>query len=310
MTPLEELFAQLDVVNCTSGEMKGFGLAGCRKDRDRVVTVEITPSNFFYEEKQTLAYIREQQQKGKIIILQGVISFVEEDTQPTIETLPGSNIDVVAGEVPKKYTLTFNNGIDFSEALRQLNSQGRYNIALYDVKGSKFLTKTKSGKVKGFGMGMFYASPYMGSDGAKSAKQTAKYQIIDITEEDRQVIITSDQLDYSPNELQDVNDITLNIEPIVAGSTITFKPLLLDRSHLVENLDVANLRLTVDGSPVVPTSVSYTTTPGKVVITVPTPLAAADVVTLQTHDATIGKNIILVEEILYKSQEETAIVSA
>lgn len=305
---IDELNEQIDVVSSSSGDLKGLGLAGSKKDRQRVVTLELTKKGFYYEDKQDLAYIREQQQKGNMIIVQGVISFTEEQTTPTIETYTGSNIDEVIAEVPKRYTAVFNNGIDFSEAVRGLNGFKKFNLALYDVTGAKFMTKTKSGRVKGFGLGNFYASPYSGGDGSTGAKQTVTFQIIDISEEDRQVYIGSNKLDYSPDELDDVNDITLNISPLFTGPSLTFQPLLNDKTTLVPNINPQNLRITVDGLPVVPSAISYLTTPGKVVATLPAPLANGDVVTMQTFAPTLGKNVILIDDILYKSGVETAIV--
>lgn len=302
---IADLNAQIDVINSSSADLKGLGLAGAKKDRKRIITVELSRNGFYYEDKQTLSYIREQQQKGNLLILQGVISFTEDETTPTIDTYEGSNIDYVTSEVPKRYTIVFNNGIDFSEAIRGLNSFKGFNIALYDETGAKFMTRTKSGRVKGFGLGMFYASPYAGGN---SPRQTVRYQIIDIGEEDRQVMIQNDKLDYSPSELDDVNDITLNIEPLVAGSSIIFQPLLGDRTTLVPNMEVDNLKVTVNGAAVVPSDIVYNG--GKVELTLAAPLAATDIVTMQTFYALTGKNVILIGDTLYKSEVETAVVPA
>jgi hypothetical protein len=74
MNELAELLASLNLLNCSASEMPGFGFAGCKRDKNRVVTIELTRAGFAYQGKSK-AYIRQEQLKGNIIILQGVVSF-------------------------------------------------------------------------------------------------------------------------------------------------------------------------------------------------------------------------------------------
>jgi hypothetical protein len=309
MDELQEFLDSLGLVNCDAGDIAGFGFAGCKKDKNRIVTIELTKAGFNYEGKSK-TYIQAQQKLGNIIILQDVVSFETADSTPNYDTRPGSNLDRLAGETPGKTVVMFDNGMDFGNSLRDLISYGQYNLAAYDVSGAKYVIKTKSGKVKGISIAQIYVMPYKGSDGTVAPSTKMEFQYTDVSEETRQVRIDADSLDFSPSELTDVNDITLNIEPITAGTSIVFNPLLGDRTHQVPGITIANLKVskTTAGNTttITPTVIVYG--PDSVTLTVPT-LASGDIVTIQTNDVVSLKNIILIEEILYKSKKETAIVA-
>lgn len=308
MDELAELLASLNLLNCSASEMPGFGFAGCKRDKNRVVTIELTRAGFAYQGKSK-AYIRQEQLKGNIIILQGVVSFEPEDHKPTYDVRPGSGLNRLAGEVPGLTKVMFDNGIDFANALRSLLSFGAWNLAVYDVDGAKFLIQTKSGTVKGISIGQIYPYTYKGGDGTKAPVTSMEFQILDVTEESRQVRIDASELDFTPTELTDVNDITLNVRPTAAGTKVLFNPLLSDKSHQVPNLTVAKLKYKVNGTTVVPSGISYSSDAPYVALTVAA-LSVNDVITLQTNNATTGLNAIEIDDILYKSAKETVTVTA
>lgn len=314
MTDLELLQAQVNVVNCGATDTGGTGTAGCRFDWSRIKTVELTPRSFKYTKQQNLAYIREQQQLGNIIIINNIVSYVDASADPNVITREGSGLKEIAGENPYEYNMTTDNGLDFFKKLRTYNSSGQYNIALYDVEGNKIFTQTKSGEFKGFSLGMFFTGKYKGKDGTNPSSYATMLQYQDYKEMDRAAWIAADELDYSTTEIDGWNDTTIVIDTIAVGATtLTFSHKLADKTHNVEGTVMTNYIFKKDGVPFTPTgTLDATTVTGKLIATIPT-TAAGEVYTVQTNDPTLtvsaGREIAtIVSElgVLYKSNLASA----
>jgi len=312
MDELQELLDSLNVVNCDGGDIFGTGQAGCKFDWNRIRTIEVTRVGFKYEGK-SLEYIQQEQQKGNIIILQNIDSFLDATADPNIITREGSGLKYVPGENPYEFNVTFDNGVNFWKALRKLNSNGEYAVALYDTEGNKIFTQTKSGTVRGFNTGMFFTGKYVGKNGATATGQVLTFQIRDFKDMDNQVWITSDELDYSPDELDGVNDVVITLDPVVVGATsLVFSPLLKDKTHLVEGLLIADFLVTRNNAgtitPITPTAISYNATTKKVTLTVPTTVAG--IYSVKLHDAVLNTDIIVTPDFgLAKSNEASALVA-
>ena len=297
---LADLLQKLDRVNCDSKGTLGAGLAGCKKDRNRVTTLILTPPAFRFTDDITLENLQGWQQTDGIRILKGVISFVDATADPNIITRAGSGIKKIAGENPYEYNVTFDNGYNFFKAVKTLEGYQNWNLALLDVENNVFLTQTKAGAVKGYSLGMFYGGKYMGTDGAESSAQTINLQLLNREEVDvLGTFISGEDLDFSYNDIDDYNDVVIEMSVVNAGTTVSFKPFLNDKTHVVKGLTVADIAYKVDGVAVVPTSLAYD---GDTVnLTVPA-ITAGEVVTIELN------GIVLISELLYKSGVGSAIV--
>ena len=140
----------LNIVNCSAAEARGTGLAGCKIDRQRVVALGLVPKGYKFDENKewNQAYILELQQKGILIILQGVTTFVDNTPEHNINTSAGSGIKRVMGKMPYEFLATFENGVAFSKALNTLDGHGNFDLVLLDVNSVIWLTKTVSGTPK------------------------------------------------------------------------------------------------------------------------------------------------------------------
>jgi hypothetical protein len=116
--------------------------------------------------------------------------------------------------------------------------------------------------------------------------------------------------DFTSNDLDGINDVKITIDPIVNASTeIVFSPYLIDGSHLVEGLTLADVRVTKNGVILVPSSLSYITNEGKVTLTV-SANTSADIITVQLFDSSLVKPVILSPaDVLYKSNKATSVVA-
>jgi hypothetical protein len=303
---------QIDLINCGIGDLSGTGMQGCSFDWDRVETIELSSKNYQYLEEQTLLSVREAQQKGDLIILQGIKSFNLSAVDPNISTADGSGYETVTGELPYKYNVMFdNNGVNFWKALRKLNSKDQYNVAFYDVEGNKIFTQSKSGVVRGFASKMIFTGQYKGKEGNNPAECSMTIQLADYSEMERQSFIAGDNLDFSAkSDLEGVNDFKLTASPVASASTfIVVTALLLDKSHFVDGLLVTDFLVKKDGVVIVPTAVVADASAKTYKFTVPA-VATAEVYTVSSWDADLLVPIIQsASGLLFKSDIASVIVS-
>lgn len=297
---------QINKVDCSGAGVLGTGLAGCRMDRKRVTALGLLKKGFVFAEEITKAYMRELQQDGTLIMLQGVVSFVDNTAEDTIVTREGSGEKVVAGKMPYEYAATFDNGINFHKALTTLSSNNAYDLVLFDVDNTLFGTAPKSGGFKGLTLGMFENGKYTGSNGTDAASQTVTFQLTQRIEWDMYAAwIANSELDFIYTELTGVNEVAISVDPIVtASTTIVVSAFLLDKTHPVEGLLVADFSVTRNGDALVPSAAAYNSTTKKYTLTV-TANTTADIVTVSLADT-----ILTTLDVLYKSNTDTVVVTA
>lgn len=296
---------QINKVNCEGQGVLGTGLAGCKIDRQRVTALGLLKRGFLFAEEITLDYMRELQQDGTLIMLQGVVSFVDNTAEDTIVTREGSGEKVVAGKMPYEYAATFDNGINFHKALTSLSSHNAYDLILFDVDNTLFGTAPKSGGFKGLTLGMFENGKYTGSNGTDAASQTVSFQLTQRIEWDLYAAwVANDELDFIYTELKGVNEVLVTPDPVVAGTSMVVSAYLLDKTHPVEGLLFGNFAVTKNGVANNPTVAVYNSTTKKYTLTIPAVLAA-DILTVSLN------GIILTPlGTLYKSNTATVVVSA
>jgi hypothetical protein len=300
------LLTQINTVNCGGNGNLGTGLAGCRIDRKRVTALGLLEKGTKFTTEIDKASLRALQVTGKLIMLQGVVSFTDATAEDTIITRAGSGIKVVAGKNPYEYTVEFDNGINFHKALTSLSGFGNYDLVLFDVDNTMWLTETKSGDVKGFTLGMFNNGKYTGANGTDASNQMIHLQLIERMEVDERMSwVTTDNLDFSYGELTGINETLVTVDPIATASTsIVASVFLLDKTHPVEGLLAGDFLVTRNGLVIVPTAPAYNATTKKYTLTV-TANTTADIVTVSL------KGIILTPaDVLYKSNTVTVVVTA
>ena len=299
-------------VNCGAGEVLGTGLNHCPIDINRITTLGLVKRGFKFDnaESLNLAYIKEQQQLGNIIILQGVVETTPETADDNITTRTGSGIEKLAGKNPVKWSFTFDNGIYFSKALQELISYGAYDLVFWDSLGSMFLVTTLANEYKGFSCYQINAGVYTPSNGADAASQMLTLQLNRNEYDTRISWITSENLDYTADtDLDGYNDLT--IEVISGYSTNT--DIVIDVYSKADNKKVAitglakeDFALTIDGtSDVIVSLTPVVGVSGRYTIVSTTTLTLDDEVTVKTYDSTLLTDIIDVEGVLYKSNTAT-----
>lgn len=298
-------FDNLNKVNCEAGGVLGTGLAGCRIDRKRVVALGLLRKGYKFTQDPDKDYMRQLQQEGILIMLQGVVTFVDNTAEDTIITREGSGIKKVAGKMPYEYVATFDNGVNFHKALTSLSSYEAYDMIFFDVENTMWVTVDKNdGAPKGYTLGMFENGKYTGSNGTDAASQSVTFQLINRIEFDKYAGWYADsELDFLGTDLDGVNEVLITADPLAASATsLVVSAFLLDKTHSVEGLLVADFKVTKNGSPLVPSAVSYSGTTKKYTLTIPT-TASTDVYTVSLNGI-----ILTTLDVLYKSNTESVVV--
>jgi hypothetical protein len=299
------LLTQVNAVDCSASGNIGTGLAGCRIDRKNIVALGLIQKGLKFTADINKASLRALQVADKLIMLQGVVSFTDNTADNNIVTRAGSGIKVVAGQNPYEYAVEFDNGINFHKALSSLNGYENFDLVMFDVAGSMFLTQNKSGAVKGFNMGMFENGKYMGATGAEASSQTVALQLTERGEiDDRQNVITASNLDFSPSELTGTNQVIFTVDTVVgASTTIVVSAFLQDKTTPVEGLLPADFKIIRNGVAVVPSAAVYNAATKKYTLTVTANTAAAVIL------GSLNGIVLTAADVLFKSNVATVIVS-
>ena len=309
--------ALIDIVNsvmCGASDVLGTGTKNCKQDIKRVTTLALIERGYTFVDGDinTLAGVKLLQQKGKAIILQGVVEIADNTADDNVITRTGSGEKIVAGKNPYEYTVTFDNGLAYHKALTTLSSYRGYDIVFFDEKGDVFFTQTKAGLYKGFTLVMFENGKYMMSNGADAASQSVSFQMINRLEFDERVSwIVSDNLDYNAAEdLDGYNDINIVLTaPADASNELVASIFTLADNHkvFIGGLDASDFNLTANGVSVTISTVSEIVGVGYS-FDVTSAFATGETVVLSTFDGVNNSYIVNVDGVLYKSNIATTVV--
>lgn len=303
-------FSQIiNKVNCGAGELLGTGNKFCKFDLRTPSVIlllekgyKIAPSDVL-----DLTYIQELQQKGRAIVLKGVVDFADNTPDNDYGTRAATGKMYTTLKHPYQWMFTFDNGLYFHKALAALESNELYDIVLFDEKGDALLAMDGQGNGVGLDLGILSSGKYViGNENA----QTIMVQVDRVSFDADAAWITQENLGFRANrDLDGYNDVTITMAaPANLATTINFTVMANSNNKLVplQGLAIADLLYQVDGVTTVPTLLS-TTTPGNYTLTVPA-LATAEVLTLTTFDAPLNAFIINLDGTLYKSNVATTTV--
>lgn len=293
----------LNKVNCGAGELLGTGGKFCPIDIDTPKLVVLTekdlkvPVGTMFD----LDYVKELQQKGKAFVFKGVVNFADNTPENTLGTYDATGEKYLQMKSPYEMTFTFDRGLYSYKALVKFESNGLYDIWIFDVANNMFCAKDSTGAMRGLDAGLVTIGKYgIGRDNS----QTMMVQIDRVDFDDNVAWITKDNLGFSASQdLDGYNDVTIAlVAPADAATTVAFTVNANANNKLVplEGLVVGDLLYKVDGATVVPSALTAGTNPGEYTITVAA-VDTGEVLTLQLRDSVLPANIINLDGTLYKS---------
>jgi len=247
------------------------------------------------------AYIDSQIQLGKFIPLIGAESFDNESSEDQITT-NNRGVDRLNTLGLPKYKFGFEEGHAFYKEMAELTSFKALDYMFADEEGNWRMLERNDGDYGGFTSGQTIAmltnTKTLGGDPESKA---ISIQLLDRQQWDKQyVFATRDQLDFSPEEIDGVNGVTITFDavPSDAETTIDFTVVLkADGVTAVEGLVDADIKYTVDTVTIAMAVVENT--PGKYTGTVAA-IGTGEVLGIETYNIPTLTAIVLNSGVLYR----------
>jgi len=296
-------------LSCGANAQMGTGTKFCPQDIENPTVVvfaekgtKIAPEIDF-----NLAYFQEMQQKGQLIVLNGVVSFTDNTAENEVGTRESTGIKYGTMLPPYDFTFVFDNGIQFYKALAKLEGSKNYDIFIFDVKNDMFGALDRQGNFRGLDC------QYIGVGGYKIGKENSQSLMVQVSRADFDnsvAWISNENLDFTAEQdLDGYNDIDIALTaPANLATTLDFKVYAKSNNKLVPltGLVIADLLLKVDGVSVTPTLLA-STVDGEYTLT-SAAYSTGDVVSLQLYDGVKNASIINLDGTMYKSNVATTVV--
>lgn len=302
--------AILNKVSCGLSELLGTGQKFCKFDFRTPTTIVLLQKGYKIppETDFNLEYVQQLAQKGIAIIIDGVKGFTNNTPENTFGTYEATGEQYLTLKSPYMWQFTFNSGLYYYKALAKLESNGQYDILLFDTKGDMIGAMDNQGNLRGLDLGLFSVGAYIiGNDNT----ETVTVQVNRANFDNQVAWITNENLDFTASQdLDGYNDTTITlVAPADAATTVLFSINATSNNKLValQGLAKTDLLYQVDGATVAITTLTALPVAGNYSLTVPA-VDTGDVITLQLFDSTLNANIILLEGAMYKSNVATTTV--
>lgn len=299
------LLSILNLIACGADAVLGTGGRGCKAALERVSAIWLLPTGTVLDGTQVLdaTYVQLLQAEGKLIVLRGVQSWADNTPDDVTEDLEGGTKLFVRG-AKYEFEASFINGLDFNAALNTLSSQGSYDAIFVDVSGNIMGTKSLTGDLKGFTLGMVRSKKLTWGSDTAAQREGLMIQLLERVEVDKDfAFIQGDQLNFSPTSIDGVNQVDINLSAPVAGTSITATAKMRVGGKPFTGVAFGEWRSTLNGVTSNPTA-GNESSPGTYVLTVPT-IATNDVVTLELYDVANNRSIVSIDSALWKSNTDS-----
>lgn len=300
-----------NLVVCGLGAVLGTGTRGCKQFLKKATCLWFTPDGFEFDGARTLdqEYVQELQAEGNLIILKGAKTFTDNSSEDVIETLEDGTKQVATLGL-YEFALTFINGLAFHAALTSLNSYGSYNVLLVDRDGNILGTRSNSGALKGFSVGMLQAMKLSFPTDAVGQKEGIGFQLTTRSELDTNyVYIAQTQLgDYFPMNEDGINEVVLAYDSIPADTdtTIVVTAKTKQNNNAFVGALTTDFLITKNG---VTESQTVVESPNGTYTFTVAALAANDVIVVDLYDSANSNEVINMDNYLYKSESVSTTVT-
>lgn len=301
----------LNLLECGSSAVLGTGTKGCKPFFKKATAIWFTPQGFKFDSSQTLdeEYIQGLQADGSLIVLKGIRTFTDNTPDDTFEELEDGTKQL-ARQALYEFGLQFINGLYFNAALHSMSSFSNYDATFIDRDGNLLGTAASDGSLKGFSVGMLQATKLTWATDTTAQREGVMMQLLERSEIDTEFyFIQRASLDFNPNLVDGINEVVLSYTsvPINAATTISVKAVLKQDSSVFTGAVFGDFLHQIDGVTSAVSAGDDTTTSGTFVLTVPA-LATDEVSTIELYDGSENRDVIEIDNVLYKSAVATTTV--
>lgn len=296
-------------LSCGAGSLMGTGRKFCPQDikNPTVAIFAQKGTKFAPSDLLNLAKIQELEQKGKLIVLNGVVSYT--DNTPENETASRDSTGIKYGTMlpPYEGTFTFDNGLHFHKALTKLEGSKNFDLFIFDVKNDMFGAQDRQGNFRGLDV------QYVGVGGYKIGKENSESLMVQISRSDfdnNVAWVSNENLDFTAEQdLDGYNDIQITLTaPSNADTNLDLKVFALSNNKLValDGLAKEDFLFKVNGASITITALA-SVGDGNYSLVVPAFSTGANV-SLQLFDSVLNASIINLDGTLYASNVATTVV--
>jgi len=179
-----------------------------------------------------LAYVKELQQAGNLIIIKGITQFQEIGSDDAVETLEDDTQETT-NQGKYKFQATFKKGFYWQRALASVSGFGNWRTAIVDKTGDILMTDRLEGGSKGFTTGEIINGKLDFATNTTSLKQNLMWQLLERHEVDENyVIFKNSTLSFDPRDVTPVTQIYLSFDSAPAnGNTTVNVKVVFDRGR-------------------------------------------------------------------------------
>lgn len=303
----------INLVECGLAATLGTGTKGCKSFFKKATAMWLVPQGFKFDGSVDLdeTYVKLLQAQGNLIVLKGIRTFTDNSSDDNIETLEDGTKQTSSLGL-YEFAVQFINGLAFHAALTSLTSFGNYDALFVDRSGNILGSKAADGSLKGFTIGQLQNMKLEFATDTTSQKEGLWLQLLERTELDLQyVFIQRAQLPFSPNLIDGINEIvlTFNIDPADSDLLVTMKAVRKQDGAAFTGAAFGDFDMKVDGVQSSPTAGDDSTTPGIYPLVV-SALAADEDLEVFLYDQAENRDVITLDDVLYKSASALALVIA
>lgn len=305
----------LNLIACGLGAVLGTGTKGCKPFFKKVTAIWLTPQGFEFDGNETLntTYVKLLQAQGKLVVLKGIRTFTDNTPDDKIDELEDGTKSVATLAL-YEFAVKFISGMYFHAALHSLNSTGNFDALFVDREGNILGTKSATGNLKGFTLGMVQGGKLEWATDSTAQRESLMIQLLERTEFDTDfVFIQRNQLDFNANRIDGINEVVLSYTAVpseAVGTSVTVKAVLKQSGQPVEGLAFGNFSLTKNGAANHPTADDDEATgAGIYVLTVPA-FVTDDTLAVSLADVGNNRTVVEVSPDLFKSNTATATATA
>lgn len=308
MSALIDIMSKLE--NCGGAEANT-GKLGCLQDFGTPLSVILTKNGFVIpkETELNIAFLELNIQNGNLIPIMDASSFEDVSGEDSYSTNAAGVERLNLRGLPK-YKLMFEEGHEFYRQMYKLTSYKSKGAIIIDDSGRWLFGVNADGDYVGMTLGQVTSEMRKTKvQGGDAESKTLSMQFLDRYQWDYSYgIVERVELGFGPEEVPSINGAKINFAAVPASTETTVSVSVVlssDSNSLVEGLLADNFIVTTGGTTQVPSGIAESPA-GTYALTV-TALAAGDL-SVDLYDSSVNLNVIINENVLYRSATETLVI--
>lgn len=258
------------------------------------------------------AYLTQQIQEGKIIPFTNSVAFTDNTEDDVFQTFD-TGIKTIVRDGKPEFGFDYQRGYCWHSAAHSYNSFKAYKVILVwdnDVLG--FAKAADGVSIKGLDLGYVKTSPYKNNNGTESQTSTINFQLTNPKQYNQDMaLLDSEQLDFSPSDVNGVIDAELTITTNIADTDTGFEFTVKTKCNNAINisgLTLADFQL-LGNTGFTLNSISENVAEQTYTAGISSAVSAGETVGIRIYDTVNSLPVVNLSDVLYQGSSEIQTVS-